>query len=170
MKFINGHLYHVYNQGNDKCRVFFSIENYRFFIIKIKKHILPYADIIAFGLMPNHFHLLLFVKEDIVPELLNHNLGILLRSYTRAINVQKSRSGSLFRQGTKSKELFDWDDIHCSDDNYLQTCFDYIHNNPVKAGLVFKEEDWIYSSAKIYKFKTKSNLVNTQMAKELQLI
>jgi putative transposase len=29
---------------------------------------------------------------------------------------------------------------------YMQVCFDYIHNNPIKAGLVKKREDWEFSS------------------------
>lgn len=82
-------------------------------------YILPYADIIAWCLMPNHFHLLVLVKNEELPtskisnsqsytpsepltdteyltkrttgktRTFNESIGIMLRSYTRAINKQK---------------------------------------------------------------------------------
>ncbi|MFA5647265.1 MAG: hypothetical protein WC951_03050 [Bacteroidales bacterium] len=63
MIFEKSHLYHVYNQGNNRQRIFFSRENYLFFLEKIKKHVLPYADVLAWCLMPNHFHLMAYVNE-----------------------------------------------------------------------------------------------------------
>jgi len=47
MNFEPGNLYHIYNQGNNRQKIFFSRENYLFFLNKIKKHILPHADILA---------------------------------------------------------------------------------------------------------------------------
>ena len=171
MKFIEDHYYHIYNQGNNKSRIFFKEENYYYFTDKLKKFILPHADMLAHCLMPNHFHLLIRLNDlTIEGRNFNEQIGILLRTYTRAINVQEKRTGSLFRNGTKSKALFFWDDLNCSEDNYLKTCFEYIHQNPVKAGLVFKEEDWKYSSANIYKKKLKSNWINTELAKEIGLV
>ncbi|MFZ4414303.1 MAG: hypothetical protein ACOYOV_14565, partial [Bacteroidales bacterium] len=63
MQFEQGHIYHIYNQGNNKQHIFFKRENYLFFLQKIRKHILPYADVLAWCLMPNHFHLLVYVKD-----------------------------------------------------------------------------------------------------------
>jgi len=63
MVFETGHLYHIYNQGNNRQKIFFSREHYLFFLNKIKKHILPHADILAWCLMPNHFHLMIYVKD-----------------------------------------------------------------------------------------------------------
>lgn len=54
-------IYHIYNQGNNKQKIYYSDENYIFFLRKIKKHILPFADILAWCLMPNHFHLMVYV-------------------------------------------------------------------------------------------------------------
>ncbi len=56
-------LYHIYNQGNNRQRIFFTTENYLFFLKKIKLHVLPYADILAWCLMPNHFHLMVYVHR-----------------------------------------------------------------------------------------------------------
>jgi len=55
MIFEAGNLYHIYNQGNNRIPIFFSRENYLFFLKKIKQYVLPYADVLAWCLMPNHF-------------------------------------------------------------------------------------------------------------------
>ncbi len=60
----NDNLYHIYNQGNNRERIFFNRENYLFFLKKIRTHILPYADVLAWCLMPNHFHLLVYVRDN----------------------------------------------------------------------------------------------------------
>ncbi len=93
-------IYHIYNQGNNHRKIFFSQENYLFFLEKIKTYITPYADILAWCLMPNHFHLMVLVNYESLPESggatpsrtptktisFNHSIGIMLASYTRAIN------------------------------------------------------------------------------------
>ena len=61
MEFEVGHLYHIYNQGNNRRKVFFVRDNYLFFLNKMKHHLLPYADILAWCLMPNHFHIMAHV-------------------------------------------------------------------------------------------------------------
>jgi putative transposase len=57
------HIYHIYNQINNRQKIFFNRENYLYFLKKVKQHPLPYADILAWCLMPNHFHLLVAVRE-----------------------------------------------------------------------------------------------------------
>jgi len=125
MHFEEGYVYHVYNQGNNSQKLFFSRENYLFFTKKIRTHILPHADILAWCLMPNHFHLMVYVHTPVItrdgivprdatlsrvprngnPTTLNKSIGILLASYTRAIHKQQNISGSLFRKHTKSINL-----------------------------------------------------------------
>ena len=61
MIFEPNHIYHIYNQGNNRQRIFFNRENYLFFLKKIREHILPFAEILAWCLMPNHFHLIIAV-------------------------------------------------------------------------------------------------------------
>lgn len=56
-------LYHIYNQGNNRQKIFFSRDNYLYFLEKVNKLLLPYVDVIAWCLMPNHFHFLVYVKE-----------------------------------------------------------------------------------------------------------
>lgn len=84
---------------------------------------------------------------------LNESIGILEKSYTRAINKARERSGSLFRKNCKAKD--GWIDefitlrktngrldyrFHPGND-YGYECLKYIHNNPVKAGLVRNNTD-----------------------------
>lgn len=191
MLFEKGHIYHVYNQGNNRQKIFFRRENYIFFLQKMRVQLLPYADILAWCLMPNHFHWMLYIRETeidvaidgetdsrgatdiggatqsrtpnkVTPNnmSLNKSIGILLASYTRAINKQEGANGSLFRARAKAECVTKPDytpsfyntefgthiNIPNHEKEYPQQCFRYIHDNPVKAGLVNNAEDWEFSS------------------------
>ena len=61
-KYEFGEIYHVYNQGNNRQKVFFEPTNYLYFLSKMERHLLPVADILCYCLMPNHFHILLVPK------------------------------------------------------------------------------------------------------------
>ena len=66
MYFEEGYIYHIYNQGNNRQRLFFKRENYLYFLRKVGVYIKPYADILAWCLMPNHFHLMVLVNHTVV--------------------------------------------------------------------------------------------------------
>ncbi|HEX6982267.1 MAG TPA: transposase [Balneolaceae bacterium] len=136
MKFEAKCCYHVYNQGNNRQKVFLNDDNYLFFLRKMRKNLIPFCNIMAYCLMPNHFHWLVYIKKEHHP--LNRKIGTVISSYTQAINNQVNRTGSLFRQKTKAVRL--------SSLEYAQTCLHYIHQNPVRAGLVEEMKDWPYSS------------------------
>jgi len=190
-----GHIYHLFNQGNNHEKIFITKANYSYFLKKIEQHISPMADILAWCLMPNHFHLIIALsaeKNDRISEqetksrqfTLNGSIAIMLRSYTRAINIQEHRSGSLFRERTKaillgsleSEKLKHQNSIKPeysgasnSEEEYLQTCFRYIHNNPVKAGLVPKGADWEFSSARDFAAFREGSLINWKLCDQLGL-
>ncbi|MBE2219325.1 MAG: transposase [Ignavibacteria bacterium] len=157
MLFIPGNIYHVYNRGNNREPVFYQTRNYDFFLSKAGKHINKFADIISYCLVPNHFHFMIKVKEDIEGRSLNNEFAVLLRSYTRAINAQEGRTGSLFQQKTKAKNVSE-----C-----CLVCFNYIHQNPLKAGIVQRIEDWEYSSFNEYAGKSRNPICNIQLGKEI---
>ncbi|HEY5533931.1 MAG TPA: hypothetical protein VIL99_03165 [Ignavibacteria bacterium] len=114
-------------------------------------------------MMPNHFHFLIYTKQDLENYILNTNIGILLRSYTRAINESMERTGSLFQQKFKSK-LISNVGKHYKEGFYDLNCFYYIHQNPLISGLVKKMEDWEFSSFRDYIWIRKDSLVNKELA------
>ena len=57
-------IYHIYNQGNNKQPIFIKEENYLLFLQKMRKHILPNVHFLAYCLMPNHFHWLIYTKNE----------------------------------------------------------------------------------------------------------
>lgn len=64
-----GHYYHIYNRGNNKENIFIEERNYVYFLQLLKIYILPVADVYAYCLLKNHFHLLVRIKEeDELPE------------------------------------------------------------------------------------------------------
>ena len=65
MKFIRDNLYHIYNQGNNQQQIFSCSEDYITFLREIRICISPHAEIIAYCLMPNHFHLLVYVDNRV---------------------------------------------------------------------------------------------------------
>ena len=185
MEFHENTIYHIYNQGNNKQQIFFKEDNYRYFLGKMKTFMTPYGEFLAYCLMPNHFHFLFYVRtisitqNNGIDRTLNDSIGIMLRSYTSAINRQEKRSGSLFRKKTKAKDGSEEDVITLEGKNkglffrgkmdYAHFCVDYIHKNPVKAKLVFKPEEWKYSSAREFVGQEKSTLCNLEFVKELGL-
>lgn len=162
-------VYHVYNRGNQRQITFFDENDYLLFLQKMREQILPVADILAWCLMPNHFHLMIHVTEkgcknrisgsNEIQEL-SYRLGILLSSYTSVVNNKRGISGSLFQKRTRSKLI--------DDQEYMVRCMHYIHQNPFVAGLSEnKLEDWKYSSFPDYAGLRKGSLCNKSMLLEL---
>lgn len=175
MQFYSGHTYHVYNQGNNKESIFFERDNYLYFLAKMKDHLTPHADILAWCLMPNHFHWLIRVHEEYPNKPVLHNkekkvnplnraIGTLQSSYTQAINKKYKRTGSLFRTRTKAKSLSEDDK---GTDNYGINCFLYIHQNPLRAGLVKQLGEWEFSSYRDYVGIRAGILCNIKLARDL---
>jgi len=217
MTFFENQVFHIYNQGNNRQQIFFSDENYRFFVWKMRGYLLPYGDFIAWTLMPNHFHWLFYVRKVAITrkELRAHfdkvefqrrvqkygdkakavnkeshrianeeqfidlqeAIGNLQSNYSKAINKERNRTGSLFRRNTKAKD--GWLDEFVLEDyssnnsrlktgkNYGYNCLCYLHNNPKDAGLVKENIDWEFSSARDYSGLRKGKLCNIELGKQL---
>ena len=171
MHLLQDEFYHIYNRGNNKQLIFFNDNNYLFFLKKVREQISPCADIICYCLMPNHFHLIIRANEKSVTERksfggkpmqeLAYRIGILLSSYSQAINKQNETTGSLFQQKTKAKILSET--IEGKKESYLENCFFYVHNNPFRAGLVKNLDDWPYSSYLDYIKLRNGSLCNKEM-------
>lgn len=170
----NYQLYHFFNRGNNRQQIFFREENYIYFIAKAKRHLLPVCDILAWCLMPNHFHFLLHSTANSLQATdtaISNGIRIMLSSYTRAINNQEGRTGSLFQQNSKLKPLLTGNALSSTIaglyNNYPLNCFNYIHHNPLKAGLVSQMEDWEYSSFQAYYFGKDDGLCNRNLAVDI---
>jgi putative transposase len=133
--FLANEYYHVYNRGNNFQPIFFECDNYLFFLRQLRRYLAPQAvEIIAYCLMPTHYHLLVLSMTD---DMSDHMQPFAL-SYTKAINRRFGRVGSLFQGRFRA--------IHVDRDAYLLHLSRYIHLNPVRAGLVRRPEDWEFSS------------------------
>jgi len=63
MQFYENQLFHICNQGNNKRQIYFSDDNYEFFLWKMRAYLLPFGDLVAYCLMPNHYHWQFFVRK-----------------------------------------------------------------------------------------------------------
>jgi putative transposase len=149
--------YHLYNRGNNRQAIFFQQENYLYFLRGIKKYICPAAKMVAYCLMPTHYHMLVRVQESKTSEFFKNSEVLspqisefsenseisrammrLSVSYTKAINKRFGRVGALFQGQFQAKYIEDYGHL-------LNLCV-YIHANPVKDDLAADPADWIYSN------------------------
>ncbi|MFQ5823395.1 MAG: transposase [bacterium] len=148
--FEKGRFYHIYNRGNNKERIFFNEENYRYFLVKFDEYLSDFLDVYVFCLLLNHFHFLIRIKEDL-PGFQNlegleqlHRCPIIqaysnfFNAYTKAINKQEHRVGSLFQKNFKR--------ILIDEEKYLLQMIYYIHNNPVHHNICPSLEEYKWSS------------------------
>ena len=152
-----GAVYHVYNRGNNREDIFVEPRNYRHFLLLMARHVLPVADIYAYCLLRNHFHLLLRVRTEEeqrawamahapdgrLPESWKGKaaaqaLGNCFNAYAKAFNKTYSRTGSLFEHPFKRIEV--------ASARYFARLVVYIHRNPERHGLVGDFRDWPHSS------------------------
>jgi putative transposase len=134
-----GNYYHVYNRGNNRQLIFFERDNYIYFLRQLRTHLIHRGvDIIAYCLMPNHYHLLVDLKTEHFSKLMQ----AFTLSYAKAMNKRYKKVGSLFQGRFQA--------IHVDKDEYLLNMTRYIHLNPVEANLVEKAEDWEFSSYQEY--------------------
>lgn len=176
MNFSPDNIYHVYNQGNNKQRIFYNRKDYFLFLVLYKKLVGGVINTIAWCLMPNHFHFMVHSNQKSNEKIKQGGLYIdvvtngfrkLLSGYARIFNNLNGRSGSLFRQKTKSKCLTDLPvgiNNILSVNEYYKNCFHYIHQNPVRAGLVHLPEEWEFSSYREYAGLSPAELCQKELA------
>jgi putative transposase len=167
-EFSSDELYHVYQRGNEKRKIFLNHGDYSRFLMllyvcnnSVSIHLsdkdtkqpetifnLGRSDnlvsIVAYCLMPNHFHLLIYEKEA---GGISRFMQKLATAYSMYFNKKYTRTGGLFERPFKAR--------HVDDDVYLKYLFAYIHLNPVK---VIDEESW--SGKKIPNPKAAKSFLN----------
>lgn len=135
---IGNHCYHVINRANARLPIFFEEKDYILF-----ENILEEAQkkfsmrILAYCLMPNHFHLVLYPKDD-------GDMGKFMQWLTlthtqrwhQAYNTKGS--GHLYQGRYKS--------FLVESDSHLLSVIRYVERNALRAKLVKKAENWNFSS------------------------
>lgn len=136
--------YHIYNRGTDKRDIFSDQDDYHTLLHLLKTALLPKPkegstlqmasvkpdrfprenfhskiDLLAYCLMPNHFHFLLRQSE---PTAMTRFMRSIWTSYAMYFNKKHQRSGSLFQGIFKATDI--------EEENYLLWVSRYIHRNP----------------------------------------
>jgi len=146
-------LYHVFNRSINREMIFIREENYKYFIGKLIG-LDSQWELLGYCLMPTHFHFLVRIgTED--QDSLRRAIGDMLSGYTKGVNKERGRTGSLFQQHTKAKVI--------KDQTYLKMVLHYIHQNPIRAGISRSLIDWPYTSYRDYCGTRKDGIVNPDM-------
>ncbi len=136
---VDGGFYHVMLRGNGGDDIFFSNGDRSRFSLLLQEGTERFKyKVHAFCLMKNHVHLVVQVSDIPLSKII-HNLSF---RYTKYINKRKKRSGHIF-QGRYKAILVDAD-------SYLLELIRYIHNNPVRIGLIDYAVNYKWSSHKVY--------------------
>jgi putative transposase len=158
---VPGEIYHLYNHAVGNDNLFRQEENYRYFLKKYAELLTLLFDTYAYCLLPNHFHLLVHVKDldslrTVDPrgfwkplgsdadasKWLAHRFGSLQNAYAKAFNKRFERMGPLFMPSFGRKLV--------EDDRYFMNVVQYIHFNPVYHGIVQDIHEWRYTSYHAY--------------------
>lgn len=143
-----GDYFHIYNRGVNGEDIFKERPNYFYFLQQYKSYCSQVFETYAYALLKNHFHLLIYVKENV--QVQKHNgkgmmqlnasrqLSHFFNSYAQAINKVNNRTGPLFESPFERKMV--------EDDNYLTAVIRYCHFNPQKHEFVKDFRDWGFSS------------------------
>ncbi len=158
---VNDQIYHIYNRGTEKRRIFENKREHKRFIQTLQYYQLEgpkpkfsnfikyklfnpdpnkkIVEIVSYCLMPNHFHLLLKqLKDGGVSEFIRK----ISDSYTKYYNIKHERVGALLQGPFKA--------VLIENDEQLMHVSRYIHLNPIASFLVKNLEDYEWSSYKEY--------------------
>lgn len=156
IQFIQHNYYHIYNRGAGRHKLFIEEDNYRYVLRRVKIYSRKFSlAIIAYCLMPNHYHFLIRQNNVVlVSELVKRVFG----GYSRAVGRRYGWTGTLFEGRFQAK--------HVNTDAYLFHLCRYIHANPVKDGLVQSPEDWPYSNYQEWLGLRDGTLIDRQFVAE----
>jgi putative transposase len=136
---VGGEIYHIINRANARLQIFFKEEDYQLFESILEDGVKKYdMRVLAYCIMPNHFHLILQPRKD---GDLQKFMQWLTLTHTQRWHVQNKTigSGSLYQGRYKSFLI--------QQDQHLLTVIRYIERNPLRAKLVTNIQNWKYSSA-----------------------
>jgi putative transposase len=175
MKFECGDVYHIFNQGNNRETLFNNHDDYCKFIQLSKEYVIPYCDMLAWCLLPNHFHFMVHANQNstiphkqggLVLDKLTNGYRSLLSAYSHDYNKRNDRSGALFRPKTKAKNI-STPLLKLTGVDYPLNCFYYVHQNPRRHKLVKDLSLWPYSSFLFYANKREKDFCDKNLAATL---
>ena len=131
-------IYHVINRANGRATIFHTDKEYQHFLSLLKEaRDLTDMRILGYCIMPNHWHLILYPKTDTqLAEFMSWLTSTHVRQYrtkTKTIGY-----GHLYQDRYKSFPV--------ETNEYLQTLMRYVEQNPLRAKLVERAEDWTWAS------------------------
>lgn len=131
-----GYLYHVLNRGNARKTVFHKEGDYAAFL-KVLREAAEQTPmrLLAYCLMPNHFHLVLWPHGD---EDMSLYMRWLLSTHVRRYHQHYHSSGHVWQGRFKAFPI--------QEDDYLVAVMRYAERNPLRAKLVRRAEQWRWSS------------------------
>ena len=135
-----GYAHHITQRGNNRAQVFFDDEDRQTYL----KLLSSYADkyklqIWAWCLMDNHVHLLVVPESE---SSMARGIGLTNMVYTQYLNRKLGQSGRIWQNRFFSCVV--------EGNEYLWAVARYIECNPVKAGMVERAEEYIWSSARAH--------------------
>ncbi|MFZ2522304.1 MAG: transposase [Minisyncoccia bacterium] len=135
---IGDEIYHVLNRSNGRVKIFNNDKDYKNFVdllIETKEKF--DMRILAYCIMPNHWHLVLYPKKD---GDLSKFMQWLSLTHTQRYHVKTETVGfgHLYQGRYKS--------FLVSRDNYLLQVIRYVEQNPLRAKIVKRAEDWKWGS------------------------
>lgn len=140
--------HHAIQRGNNRQDIFFDKADKLYFLSKLKEISTEEKVLIAsYVLMTNHIHILLYpAKSDGLIKVMK---GV-AQNYTQYINRKYNRSGKLWENRYK---------LHIVDPEYEWVVARYIENNPLRARMIKRVEDYEYSSAKTNLLGVNSDII-----------
>ncbi|MCG2687426.1 transposase [Candidatus Parcubacteria bacterium] len=135
---VGGYVYHVINRANARVQIFDNDEDYKQFEYILTEATKKYnMRLLAYCIMPNHWHLVLYPHNDRDMGLF---MGWLTNTHTRRWHTAKKTigQGHLYQGRYKS--------FLCQNDKHFLILVRYVERNAKKANLVKKAEDWRWSS------------------------
>ena len=152
---IDGGYYHLIARGNNREYIFNRDIDKGYFLklLNESRHNMRFK-LMGYVLMDNHYHLLV-QTGDVKLQNIMHQIN---NKYSKYFNAIYERCGHVFQGRYKASVI--------RNELYLLKVLAYIHQNPVKAGMVKKVEDYKWSSDKFYRRKS-DGFIETKMIIEM---
>ena len=150
---VGGQIYHVINRAARRLQIFNTPADYLLFLKLIRDaQELTSIQVLAYCVMPNHWHLLLCTKDDGDLSLFMHALT---NSHTRMVHTLTKTVGTGPLYQGRYKSFLVEEDVH------FVAVLKYIERNAVRANLSLRAEEWRWGSAwlRFYGTQTQKELL-----------